>query len=191
MLVHNIQVLFGHRDHGEGGIGAMRTVAMKDPLLGFAAVLLLVALGGILLGLFWSVIGLLVSMVSHPPLAFAWSDPALRRILGAVLGIAVLATIAGGIGNVIAIIASVARGDAFAASNVRHIEGVALRILGVEALGLAGRWLDVRIGGTVNGFQIGADAGIGNAVVFALLLFVLARVFRQGQALQRDVEGTV
>lgn len=59
------------------------------------------------------------------------------------------------------------------------------------ALAWGARWLEVPVGGDINGFTISVDVGGGNALGFALVLFVLARVFRHGNRLQDDVEGTV
>jgi hypothetical protein len=50
--------------------------------------------------------------------------------------------------------------------------------------------IEVPVGGDINGFDIGF--GLSPAgVAFVLLLFILARVFRQGAAMRDDLEGTV
>ena len=55
---------------------------------------------------------------------------------------------------------------------------------------IAGR-LEVPIGSTFRGFDVSVSLSGSNALAFALVLFVLARVFRHGNRLAQDLEGTV
>jgi hypothetical protein len=89
------------------------------------------------------------------------------------------------------IIDSVALGDSFARVNARRLTQmgwltVAIQVLSIPAGALA-VWVDtiVRGGGRP---QLGLSLG---GILMALLLFILARVFREGARMREDLEGTV
>ena len=88
------------------------------------------------------------------------------------------------------IIDSVAQGDPFIPENAVRLSqmgwlSVAVQLIAIPAGALSGwiaytghlRYIDV-------GFSVGG-------VVLALILFILARVFRQGAQMRADLEGTV
>jgi hypothetical protein len=87
------------------------------------------------------------------------------------------------------IVASVGGGDPFAPANARRLEqmgwlAMAMNLV-VIPVGMLASWL-VRFGGphTDLGFSF---AGL----VLTLVLFILARVFRQGAAMREELEGTI
>jgi hypothetical protein len=93
------------------------------------------------------------------------------------------------------IIATVGQGDPFISDNADRLARmgwIALAVQGLEvALYWALRWVAplVEDGDSV---RLDDDASIsGSAIVMVLVLFILARVFRQGAAMREDLEGTV
>lgn len=88
------------------------------------------------------------------------------------------------------IIDSVALGDAFAPINAARLENMGWLTFGIEAISLPA--------GAIAGYlthhfgrehiEIGPSLG---GVLMALVLFILARVFREGAAMRADLEGTV
>jgi hypothetical protein len=89
------------------------------------------------------------------------------------------------------IIDSVAVGDSFAPVNARRLTqmgwlSVAIQVLSIPVGALA-HWIDAAVRG---GGRPEFGVGLGG-VLMALLLFVLARVFREGSRMREDLEGTV
>lgn len=164
--------------------------ALRDPLLGTAAVVLVAAMVGAIVAMAAAILGLIVSFAVHPPFGLPLSDPAWDRIGALLLAVWALGVVAGGIGQVLAVVGTVAERRPFAPENAWRIERLAWRVIELAVIGWIAARLGLEVGGTVNGFAIGLGGG-GNALAFALVLFVLARVFRQGNRLADEVEGTV
>jgi hypothetical protein len=101
-------------------------------------------------------------------------------------------------GKLRAIIGTVGEGDPFVPANADRLSLMAWLMLGVQALSwpLAGlamtiaEWAqrhseaDLKIGAGGDGFSL-------TGILMVLVLFILARVFRQGAAMRDDLEGTV
>ena len=88
------------------------------------------------------------------------------------------------------IVASVEGGDPFVPANARRLQfmgwiAIAVHVLGIP-LAMTSRWLDRIFGRPHDGFELSYFA-----ILLALVLFVLARVFREGARLREEVEGTV
>lgn len=162
-----------------------------DPLLTAATVMMVIALVGVVLAMAATVVGVLALVATGLPFGAGPADPAWRPFGSLVLGLIALGVIAGGIGNVLSIIATVADGEPFAPANAARIERLGWRVIELFAIGWFSALIDAPVGGDINGFDISLDTGGGNALAFALVLFVLARVFRHGNRLTRDLEGTV
>ena len=93
------------------------------------------------------------------------------------------------------IVDTVGEGDPFVPENARRLTAMAWLTLAVQliALPIAGiaMWVRENIGGEFKGeFKID-DGFSGNGLLLMLILFVLARVFRQGAAMRDELEGTV
>ncbi|WP_301752011.1 DUF2975 domain-containing protein [uncultured Erythrobacter sp.] len=98
-------------------------------------------------------------------------------------------------GKLRGIIDTVAEGDPFVPENADRLNAMAWLQIGIYILGLvaaaagmmvvdwAGQFADVEIDGSL-------DLDLPN-VLMVLVLFILARVFRQGAAMRDDLEGTV
>jgi Protein of unknown function (DUF2975) len=98
-------------------------------------------------------------------------------------------------GKLRGIIDTVAQGDPFVPENADRLNAMAWLQIGIYILGLvaaaaamlaaewAGQFADVEIDGSL-------DLDLPN-VLMVIVLFILARVFRQGAAMRDDLEGTV
>jgi hypothetical protein len=89
------------------------------------------------------------------------------------------------------IIDSVAAGDPFAAANADRLTRMGWLTVAIEVLSIAvgalSHWIDIMVRG---GGRPEFGVGLGG-VLMALLLFILARVFREGTRMREDLEGTV
>ncbi|MEO6388118.1 MAG: DUF2975 domain-containing protein [Croceibacterium sp.] len=90
------------------------------------------------------------------------------------------------------IIDTVGQGDPFTADNAARLTRMGWLALIVQLLGipvmLMSTWLSSRIEPGV--FEISSDPSF-TGFALALVLFILARVFREGAAMRDDLEGTV
>ncbi|MEQ1508880.1 MAG: DUF2975 domain-containing protein [Sphingopyxis sp.] len=91
--------------------------------------------------------------------------------------------------RLIAIIDTVPRGGAFTAANARRLRTIAWALLGTQIIdlifGINSAATSMRTGEYI-GWSFGLTGWIA-----VLLLFVLARIFDAGAAMQADLEGTV
>jgi len=99
-------------------------------------------------------------------------------------------------GKLRAIIDTVGDGDPFIPDNADRLNHMAWLLLGVQVLALPVTALAARVAaaaGKLDEVKLSlADGSFSlNGVLVVLLLFILARVFRQGAALREDLEGTV
>ena len=92
------------------------------------------------------------------------------------------------------IINSVGTGDPFQPKNGQRLGRMGWLALGIQAIGLVVAGI-VRVlqpyaekAGEKLDFGFGLDLG---GILLALILFILARVFRQGTAMREELEGTV
>lgn len=162
-----------------------------DPLLTTARVLLWVVLAGIVLALVMSVIGLASYVAARQGalLVPVW-EPVWRPVSRLLFGIGALwigQTIAT---QLLAMIGAVEQGDAFSATNVKRLEGIAWSVIELQVLGFIAGMVGTRVGGSLSGTDVGLELSPGG-VAFALLLFILARIFRTGAQMREDLEGTV
>jgi hypothetical protein len=167
----------------------LSSLKRKDPLLFAASILLVVLFAGAALALFFGFIGLINSLVHHASSA-ATPTSLWRSLAGSLIGLGVLGLIIRIVVKLLAMIAAVDAGSAFADENAGRLRTIAWMMLGLQLLGLAGRLVGAPLRGDINGFHIAFDLTPGG-VAIVLLLFILARVFRQGAAMRSDLEGTV
>lgn len=87
---------------------------------------------------------------------------------------------------------TVGAGDPFVAANAARLSRMGWIILAGQAIALPlegiSTWLRRML--TVDRFDLEIDISL-EAILLAILLFILARVFRQGAAMRDDLEGTV
>ena len=92
--------------------------------------------------------------------------------------------------NLLRIIGSVGEGDPFAPVNADRLRkmgwlAVIAQVLAIPA-GAIGAWIQVRMEEVSIDFDLSLTG-----ILLALILFILARVFRHGAAMREDLEGTV
>lgn len=162
-----------------------------DPLLTAAGILLYVLLAGVILSAFFSVFGLAVYVAAQFSNLFLMLNAAAWQAVGThLLGLAALSLVGSSVLSLLGMIGSVDRGDTFEGSNADRLENIANNVLGLQLLGWIATLVGAPIGGDINGFDIGLKLSPGGVAV-VLLLFILARVFRQGTIMRDDLEGTV
>lgn len=99
-------------------------------------------------------------------------------------------------GHLRAIIVSAGEGDPFTPRNAERLKTMAWLFLGVKVLSLLVGALRLHLANLVRPEGSGPDSLDFsvydlNAVIIVLVLFTLARVFRQGAAMREDLNGTV
>jgi len=95
-----------------------------------------------------------------------------------------------------AIVGTVDEGDPFLPDNAVRLARMGWYALGTQVCEFVGQPLVAAYGKYANGFTWGMSTAGGQHVSvaplgFAVTLFILARVFRQGAAMREDLEGTV
>ena len=90
------------------------------------------------------------------------------------------------------IIDTVTHGDPFIAANADRLRNMGWLLIMVNLLLLPLPYLADAVSRLLNEpVTGGADGVSGNGILLALLLFILARVFRKGTEMRADLEGTV
>lgn len=118
-------------------------------------------------------------------------DQAIGMITGS-MGVAIVTSLCGLVGMRLLrrLIDTVGEGDPFVPENARRLDSMAWLTAAIQVLlipldGMT-TWLMVHAG------QYRTDAGVSlGGILLTLLLFILARVFRQGAAMREELEGTV
>jgi len=174
----------------------------RDPLLAVAKILLLALMamfGLAVLACLVAIPGLLVFRDVHPMMfadAFPGADPAMVTgaivvILSLTLGLLVLVFLA--LNLLRQIIDTVGDGDPFVPANARRLSTMAWLVLAIQVVTVPLGGLAVWLSHFSDGHHdVHVDGGIsGNGLLLMLVLFILARVFRQGTAMRAELEGTV
>jgi hypothetical protein len=99
-------------------------------------------------------------------------------------------------GKLRAIINTVGKGDPFAPTNAERLSRMAWLMLAGEVLLWPAAFLAGEIAEWASKYDdfdlnVGGDGFSLTGILMALLLFILARVFRHGAAMREDLEGTV
>ena len=179
----------------------MRTAQSSDPLLIAAKIATILcrvfAVVGIILLAFGGAIMLLAFGGFADEIAHRFNSEGMGETTGAVLIIIVVAMIALSLmydfaTRLAQLIDTVGMGDPFTLENASRLARmgwlvVAIQVLAVPVM-LLSTWLEPRIKG--GNFQIEAEFS-PESIFLALILFILARVFREGARLKADLEGIV
>jgi len=183
------------------------TSITRDPLLAIAKGILWFLMAVMLLGGVASLCGIafmhvfqhnmtleLAKDVPHVPMpAFLWAATA---ILACVIGL--MAILFRMFQLLKRIVDTVGQGDPFVPENAGRLTRMAWLTLAVQVVTLPiegiAHWIDKVVGDSPKVHtNIGAiDIGFSsNGLLLMLILFILARVFRQGAAMRAELEGTV
>jgi hypothetical protein len=160
---------------------ALRILIVLNMLLGIAIVSLLVATLTAQTQVFTA---LGVEIVESRELAIQ-----LMRMIMAI-GIVAVALAHLILARLLAIVRTVASGDAFVAVNAERLRAIAWALLGLQLL-------EILVGAVAAGIRsqhvplhIGWEPSVSGWLA-VLLLFVLARIFNEGARMREDLEGTV
>ena len=168
----------------------------RDPLLALARLALVAAMAATaLLTLAFAIATPAVLIMNENIMDMLTQHGAPPESIWAVISVIALSGVMAALGffffrNFYRIVASVESGDPFVPINALRLQGagwiaVAVHVLGVP-LSMTSRWLDQVFGRAHDGFEFSYFG-----LLLALVLFVLARVFREGTRLAEEVEGTV
>jgi len=175
------------------------TQSKNDPLLVVAQGLLVLLTGLILFALVMVAIGAAAVLTVQraeivAKVAAAGAPPGLYWTLVAALLLVVVVLVFGRrfVIELSRIVASVRTGDPFCPANADRLGLMAWLTLGIQA----GAWLMIlpalQVQPYVDSFPVRVDLQLPpTGLMLALVLFILARVFRYGTALRTDLEGTV
>jgi len=173
----------------------------KDPLLSVAKVVLAlcIVLFIFLMAMMLIGIGALLTVGRPEVMAELADADSPASVYWAVIGVLVLvevllAAILKFLLELRGIVKSVERGDPFEPANADRLSRMGWLTVGGYAvavvLGAAVAWIKSAAGEA--GKDINVDFGLdGGGILLILVLFILARVFRQGAAMRADLEGTV
>jgi hypothetical protein len=171
-------------------------LAPRDPLLAIVRIILGVSMVGMVVAA--------IAFILAVPMAFVWHDQAVAWIVGKgappwaiwvlvllPLGSSVLAVLGFYFArHLYRIITSVAEGDPFVPANAERLRAMAWISVAVHVVAIPmsviGNWA-VNV---TKDMHFKADVPLAG-LFLALVLFILARVFREGTRMREDLEGTV
>jgi hypothetical protein len=177
------------------------TASLNDPLLVLArglthvlfAVVALLALGfAICLPLAIAAPETVVSILVEQDVDAI--PPGTAAMLAGLCGVGLASLVAAGYFLMLqlGIIGSVAAGDPFAPANADRLARMGWTVLAIQVLAVPLGLLEYRLQELLDPDDaIITLSFFDNGLVLALVLFVLARVFRHGAAMREDLEGTV
>ena len=172
----------------------------NDALLKFGRILTVIVQALLGLGAIALIIAIPVIWLSQSHIAEAMSADSslsLGATLGAITVVLLLCFVIVSLAfvffrNLKHIIDSVGEGDPFVPENARRLSVMGWITLGIQvvALPVAGIGLLAAKAFEEQNFTVDVDLDLG-AIILAVTLFILARVFRHGALMRADLEGTV
>jgi hypothetical protein len=167
----------------------------SDPLLTVARVALRIGIAILILGIAVSLGGLLCLIVLPrdyfpPEWSAAPDEIRYAGMLAALVAAAILYLCLRFVLELGRIVATVREGDPFDPENATRLTRMGWIALAIQAVGFALGLLLLMMASHFKDLEKDVDFSIG-ALVLALTLFILARVFRHGAAMREDLAGTV
>ncbi|MET0180119.1 MAG: DUF2975 domain-containing protein [Novosphingobium sp.] len=170
-----------------------------DPLLKIARILLTLAMGLATLVAAGLAIALPAIFVARDKLLIEIAEeagraiapdmiPALAGLIGVGLAITALAFLF--LRHLRRIVDSVAQGDPFAPVNAERLEAMGWLTLAIQLTSLFAEGVSHWVANQVDPLSADFDISLGG-LFLALVLFILARVFRKGAEMRDELEGTV
>ena len=171
----------------------MTEVRRRDPLLAITQFLLRVGIG--LIALIAMVVACaIVALILFPHQQLVprlSTDGTLWWVIGAAtVSLAVLTLYLFFLLNLTRIVATVGTGDPFQPENADRLDRMAWLTLAIQGCMLVLAPMVGVIASRIDGLRGDFDLSL-DGFVMALVLFILARVFRHGTAMRDDLEGTV
>ena len=176
------------------------TAPAKDPLLLSAKIIAVVVRIGLGIG----IAGIAIGTIALGAWSLGWlpaevsgeisleGTPPGAIILGLIAAFIALALSFDFVSRLAAMIDTVGEGDPFTLANAQRLTRMAWLALGVQIAStiasLTGAWVE-RQGGTDH-IELSSDLSL-SGIAMVLVLFILARVFRQGARMRDELEGTV
>lgn len=174
----------------------------KDPLLTFAKlgailvrIMLVIGMIGLGIGMAVVAIGSAGWLPDGQQIAFSENigrEASWVVVAALATGLVALGLMFGFVQDLAQIIATVGDGDPFIRVNAERLThmawlSVAVQVLGIVA-SLLGNWAEKRY--AANHFEFNSEFTF-TGLALALVLFILARVFREGARMREELEGTV
>ena len=175
------------------------TTKPRDPLLTAARFILIVMMGAMALIAAACAIGAVASLAMHGmmvaemathqiPAEAAW---AIAPLLALVIAASVLGFLF--FRHLYRIVGTVGEGDPFIPENAQRLSAMGWLVVAVHVLAIPlvaiGAWIAEL---AKESDSVHFDSGIDlNGILLALILFILARVFREGTRMREELEGTV
>jgi hypothetical protein len=174
----------------------------KDPLLTAAKVLTIIVRIVLVIGMIGLAIGMAVVAIGSAGWLpdgqqITFSENIGREAswvvaLAMATGLVALGLMFGFVQDLAQIIATVGDGDPFILGNADRLTHMAWLSVAVQGLGivasLLGNWAEKRY--AANNFEFNSEFTF-TGIALALVLFILARVFREGARMREELEGTV
>lgn len=178
------------------------TILVKDPLLAFARILLMVFI--VILGIACAgVAGAVGAVLIMQPQIFArlaeQGIPASGELITAIALLLAAAAFVLGLSVYLLvllrrIVNSVGEGDPFIPANADRLSRMGWVVVIAEiasiVVGVLAGWANHLAPNIAQNIDVDINPG-GGGIVLILVLFILARVFRQGAAMREELEGTV
>jgi hypothetical protein len=168
----------------------------RDPLLAAVRIMLALAVGilgvvatALLIGV-PAIFVMRVSVMAH--IATQGTPPDAIWAIMAVMALGAAACVLGiyFFRHLYRIVCSVGEGDAFAPVNAQRLSAMGWIVVGAHVLGIPLGIIVHWIQSVTENFH--AEAAISpSSILLALILFILARVFREGTRMRDELEGTV
>ncbi len=175
------------------------TAQTRDPLLLAARFILIFMMGVMAVVAAACVIGAVASLAMHGKLVAELAEHAIAPeaawAIAPLLALVVAAAVLGFLffRHLYRIVGTVGEGDPFIPENARRLSAmgwitVAVHVLMIPLFAIAA-WI-AKHAKDSDSFHIDGDIDL-NGILLALILFILARVFRQGARMREELEGTV
>jgi len=172
------------------------SIRPRDPLLAAARFVLGFTIAAMALGLAGLTIGLPALLVMRDKVVGSLAaEGAPPEAIWVIVGVMLLSAAALLLGilffrHLFRIIGTVGEGDPFVPANADRLRAMGWIAVGVQVLTIPleglGHWLE----NLTEHVDVNMDFS-GSGLLMALILFILARVFREGARLRGEVEGTV
>ncbi|MFC4256942.1 DUF2975 domain-containing protein [Altererythrobacter xixiisoli] len=176
-------------------------IAPKDPLLTAARITIIIARIALVIGMIGLGVAAAVTLIGSSRLSdqitIAIEQGGVGEVTGGATLVILLTLFSLGLmydfaARLAQIIDTVGQGDPFTLANAARLTRMGWLAVGVQLLALPSMllstWLETRVDKGV--FHLDSDLSL-TGIALALVLFILARVFRTGAAMRDDLEGTV